>query len=134
MLQRVTIRVTNVRSIIAARRQGRILCQELGFTDMDQTKIVTAISELASNIYEQAKEATVSIEPVVETDRIGLKVRIEDIVPDVPDLLQLMVEDTTNQSGISNGVMNGKRLMDDFVIDFQPGKGATIQLIKWKPH
>ncbi|RKD22634.1 hypothetical protein BEP19_10255 [Ammoniphilus oxalaticus] len=132
MSQRVIIKIANVQGIIAARRQGRIMCQKLGFTEADQTTIVTAISELASTICEQAKEGTVCIESVEETDRIGLKVRIEDIVPDVPDLFQLLVEDTTNNSDFSNGVMNGKHLMDDFVIHFQPEKGTAIQLIKWK--
>jgi serine/threonine-protein kinase RsbT len=130
--QKAIVKVNNVRGIIAARRQGRMICQELGFNDIDQARIVTAISEIASHICEQAKEGTVYIESVEEADRIGLKVRIEDILPSVPDLYKLIKEDTTSNSGISNGLMNGKLLMDDFTIHIQPGKGTTIHLIKWK--
>jgi serine/threonine-protein kinase RsbT len=131
--QKLIIKVKNVRDIITARRQGRMICQELGFNDMDQARIVTAISEIASTICEQAKEGTVYIESVEEADRIGLRVRIEDILPSVPDLYQLIEEDTTSNSGISNGLMNGKLLMDDFTIHIQPSKGTTIHFIKWKP-
>jgi serine/threonine-protein kinase RsbT len=110
-----------------------MICQELGFNDIDQARIVTAISEIASNICEQAKEGTVYIESVEEADRIGLRVRIEDILPSVPNLYKLIEEDTTSNSGISNGLMNGKLLMDDFTIHIKPSKGTTIHLIKWKP-
>lgn len=129
------VEVKNEWGIVAARQAGRTLSKELGFGNVDQARITTAISELARNIYLYAQRGEIQIEVVEDKGKFGtkkgIKIIASDLGPGIPDLRQVMVDGFTTSSGLGAGLPGVKRLMDDFNIESEVDKGTTITATKW---
>jgi serine/threonine-protein kinase RsbT len=117
--------------IVAARQMGREIAKNLGFGTVDQARITTAISELARNIYLYAGEGQICFEIVESLDHKGIKVLATDTGPGIRDLSQVMEDGFTTSGGLGAGLPGVKRLMDDFDIESEVGKGTTITTTKW---
>lgn len=118
--------------IVAARQLGREMAKELGFSTVDQARIATAISELVRNIYLYAKEGSISYEVIHSPDnKAGLCLTVEDNGPGIPDLGQVMQDGFTTSGGLGAGLPGVKRLMDDFDLHSEVGKGTRIITKKW---
>lgn len=121
--------------IVAARQLARDTARRLGFGMVDQSRIATAVSELARNIVRYATGGQGEIvirERESATRGAGLEVIAHDAGPGIPDLNLAMREGFTSGPGLGMGLPGTKRLMDEFSIDSALGRGTTITICKWR--
>jgi serine/threonine-protein kinase RsbT len=131
MQTEVSIRVQSTADIVTARQQGREMAARLGFSPSDLTIIATAISEIARNIVEYAREGEVSISLAEDGPRTGVQIVARDDGPGIADLPAVLREGVTTGSGLGLGLPGARRLMDEFDIASQLGKGTTVVMRKW---
>ena len=118
--------------IVMARSAGKNVAKEIGFGIVDQTRIATAISELARNIIVHAVEGVVEIKQIYrDGGSVGLQVVASDHGPGIPDVEQAMRVGFSTGHGLGAGLGGTKRLVDDFQIDSTVGKGTTVTIRKW---
>jgi signal transduction histidine kinase/CheY-like chemotaxis protein len=118
--------------VVEARRQAREIASKLGFDANDQTRMATAVSEIARNAYSYAGEgiAEFSFDPA--TGRY--QVRISDHGPGIADLKRIFSGTYKSKTGMGLGMIGAKRLMDDFEVESTPGQGTTVVLTKVAPN
>lgn len=117
--------------IIAARQRGRDLAAQAGFSGSDLTIIATAISEIARNIIVFAQRGEVSLSVIERSGRRGVLIVAEDQGPGIPDIEQAMRDGFSTGKSLGLGLPGAKRLMDEFEIVSEVGKGTTITMRKW---
>jgi serine/threonine-protein kinase RsbT len=117
--------------IVEARREGRALGEQLGFTRGELTVIATAISEVARNIVVYAKYGEVELEVVEDRGRRCLVVVARDEGPGIEDLTRAMSDGFSTAGGLGLGLPGARRLMDDFEIVSELGKGTVVTMKKW---
>lgn len=105
---------------------------EAGFSLVDQTKLVTAASELARNTVIYGGGGTTTLE-LVEQPRRGVRLTFEDKGPGIPDLDLAMKDGYTTGGGLGLGLSGAKRLSSEFEISSTPGEGTWIRITRWKP-
>lgn len=120
--------------IVAARQQGRELASQLGFSGGELTVIATAISEVARNIVEYAKSGEILLSLIQQGGRQGLLILARDKGPGIPSVAHAMRDGFSTGSGLGMGLPGAKRLMDEFEIVSEVGKGTTVRMKKWKQH
>ncbi len=118
--------------IVAARRAVRELAAAAGFGPTDVTRIVTAASELARNIFKYAGEGALHWRWVEEHNRHGLELRFIDKGPGIPDVDLALQEGYSSAGGLGMGLPGARRLMDELQVDSGPGKGTTVLVRKWQ--
>ena len=118
--------------IVLGRQTVRKLTQELGFSLVDQTKMVTAASELARNAYVHGRGGTLLWEIVERDARRGLKLRFADEGPGIPNMDLAMTDGWTSGKGLGMGLTGAKRLVNDFEIDSKVGAGTRVTIARWK--
>jgi serine/threonine-protein kinase RsbT len=116
--------------IVLARQQGRNLAAKLGASLSEVTLIATAISELARNIVSYAKQGEIILS-VVEGSRRGIRIVARDQGPGIPDIPLAMRDGYSTGGGLGLGLPGAKRLMDEFEIVSEVGKGTTVSMTKW---
>lgn len=126
----VSVSINSERDVVGAREQARKMALEVGFKGTDLTLIATAVSELARNIVQYAKRGEVVVEQV-EAGRRGLMVIARDTGPGISDINRAMQDGYSTGGGLGLGLPGAKRLMDDFHIVSEMGKGTTITMKKW---
>jgi serine/threonine-protein kinase RsbT len=129
-----TARVT-VRSdldILTARQEGRALAQSLGLSNSTLTAIATVISELTRNILLYAKRGELIVGVVESNGRQGIAVMARDDGPGIPDIQRAMQLGYSTSGSLGLGLPGVRRLMDDFEIVSEVGKGTTITVRKWR--
>ncbi len=133
MLDGVTISIVNDKDIVAARKRGREMAAKLGFSATDQICIATAISELSRNIVEYAKEGEILLAPCRARDNglSGVQVVARDKGPGIPDISLAMKDGYSTSRSLGLGLPGTRRLMDDFEIVSESGKGTTVTIRKW---
>lgn len=117
--------------IVVARQMGRQFAKGLGFGDVDQARITTAISELARNIYLYAGNGKIHLTAVEQDGQQGIKVVAEDVGPGIQDIRLAMEDGFSTSGGLGAGLAGVKRLMDEFDIQSEPGAGTTVTAVKW---
>ena len=117
--------------IVRARQLVRKLTQEIGFSLVDQTKMVTAASELARNALIYGRGGTMHWEKY-EGERLGLKLVFADEGPGIPNLDLAMTDGWTSGSGLGMGLSGTKRLVNEFSIDTKVGAGTRVAIARWK--
>jgi serine/threonine-protein kinase RsbT len=118
--------------IVIARCQVRVVALEAGFGPTDVTRIVTAASELARNIFKYAGKGFLQWRTLAEGGRTGLELSFIDNGPGIPDVNLAMQEGYSSSDGLGMGLPGAKRLMDDLSIQSAPGKGTTVTVRKWR--
>ncbi len=118
--------------VVVARQAGRDLAVELGFTTTDGTVVATAISEVTRNIVKFAGTGEVRIGRLVEPARCGLLVVARDAGPGIPDVDLALSDGHSTYGGLGLGLPGCRRLMDEFVVESQPGAGTTVTMRKWR--
>ena len=116
--------------IVAARQMVREIGKNMGFTLINQTKIVTAVSELARNIIVHAKRGRMSVS-IKKNGREGITAVFEDDGPGITDIQKVMEEGCGSADSPGLGLKGAKRLSDEFSIHSAPGKGTTVEISKW---
>jgi serine/threonine-protein kinase RsbT len=122
----------NEHDVVLARQHVRRLTQELGFGLVDQTKLVTAASELARNAVIYGKGGVVRWEKLIDGPRRGLRLHFIDEGPGIPDLQQAMTDGWTSGSGLGLGLSGARRLVNEFDIDTVIGRGTRVTVTRWK--
>ena len=126
------IEIKEESDIVVSRRIVREISAELGFGIVDQTKLATATSELARNIYRYAGTGVVIVEKTSGPD--GIKILFEDHGPGIEDIPRAMQEGfSTTPGSLGLGLIGAKRLVDEMNIDSEVGRGTTITLFKKLP-
>jgi len=129
---KITLAVHNDEDVIVARQKIRELAQDIGFSMLDQTRIVTAASELARNVVVHGKGGAVEVEPL-SGPRPGIRMVFRDQGPGIPDLEEAMQEGFSTIGSLGMGLTGAKRLVDQFEIESKPGKGTVVTVVKWLP-
>ena len=118
--------------IVTARQRGRELAAKAGFSEGDQTVIAAAISEIARNILMYAKRGEVSLSLANHDDRIGVVVIAKDQGPGISDIARALQDGYSTSGGLGLGLPGARRLMDEFDVQSQVGKGTVITMKKWR--
>ena len=118
--------------IVRARQAVRLAAQELRLGLVDQTKIVTAASELARNTVIHGGGGTMELEVVTEGLKTGLRLCFADDGPGIADLGLAMTDGWTSGTGLGLGLTGAKRLSNEFELDSAPGRGTRVTVTKWK--
>jgi serine/threonine-protein kinase RsbT len=124
------VRTSN--DIVRVRQRMREWAVEAGFSLVDQTKIVTAASELARNTLEHGGGGTARVELLVDGGRRGLRLTCEDHGPGIADLQLAIKDGYTSRDGLGLGLGGARRLVNDFAIDSRPGEGTRVTVTRWK--
>jgi serine/threonine-protein kinase RsbT len=131
VIDQVQVTVTTDTDIVAARRHGRALAVELGFSGGEATLVATAISELARNILLYAREGLIHIQPVERGPKRGLIVVASDHGPGIADLDRALQDGFSTSGRLGLGLPGVKRLMDEFEIETGTTNGTTVTVRKW---
>jgi serine/threonine-protein kinase RsbT len=118
--------------VVNIRRHVRSWAIEEGFSLVDQTKLVTAASELARNMLNYASGGDVKIEALFNGMRRGLRITFEDHGPGIPDIDLAMKDGYTTGGGLGLGLSGAKRLSNEFEIISRPGEGTRVTIVRWK--
>ena len=118
--------------IVKIRQAVRARAAEIGFSLVDQTKIVTAASELARNALDYGGGGRMTSQVIAELGRRGLRLTFEDSGPGIADVEQAMRDGFTSGGGLGLGLGGAKRLCNEFKIDTAPGKGTRVTIARWK--
>ena len=117
--------------MVRIRRDVRARAIEAGLGLVDQTKIVTAASELARNTLDYGGGGTAVIEVVQAGRRRGIRIVFEDHGPGIPDIEQALKDGFTTGGGLGLGLGGARRLCNEFAISSTPGKGTRITITRW---
>ena len=118
--------------VVTVRQAVRQRAVEIGFSLVDQTKIVTAASELARNTIQHGGGGHARIEFVADGSRRGLRLVFEDQGPGIPDLALAMKDGYSTAGGLGLGLSGAKRLSNEFAITSAPGRGTRVVITRWK--
>lgn len=132
MARNESVPLVSERDIVLARQTVRKAALQLGFSLVDQTKIVTAASELARNAVVYGGGGRLELEIVAENGRQGLRLTISDEGKGIEDLTLAMKDGWTSGSGLGMGLPGTKRLVNEFKITSEPGVGTTVIVTRWK--
>jgi serine/threonine-protein kinase RsbT len=130
--KREVLPLKNSNDVVMARQKVRQWAIELRFSLVDQTKLVTAASELARNALDYGLGGEMTIEVVTAGSRVGLRLIFEDHGPGIPDIEQAMKDGYTSGSGMGLGLGGSKRLVNEFAIESEVGKGTRVTVVRWK--
>jgi serine/threonine-protein kinase RsbT len=126
-----TVPVQSEPDVVAVRRRVRDASARLGFSLVDQTKVVTAASELARNTVIYGGGGIMQME-TLNGPRNGLRLIFEDKGPGIPDIELALRDGFTTGSGLGLGLGGAKRLVSDFEISSRPGEGTRVAITRWK--
>src|SRR4051794_22908541 len=118
--------------VVVARQTVRKWAAELGFSLVDQTKVLTAASELARNVLVHGGGGVVRLEILNDGSRRGLRLTFEDQGPGIADIELALRDGYTTGSGLGLGLGGSRRLVNDFDITSTVGKGTRVTITKWK--
>jgi serine/threonine-protein kinase RsbT len=127
-----TMPVSTSDDVVRVRQAVRVRAVAAGFTLVDQTKIVTAASEIARNTVDYAGGGKLRIEVLRNGQRRGVRLTFSDQGPGIADLELAMRDGYTTSNGLGLGLSGSKRLSNEFDIKSWPGKGTVVTLARWK--
>ena len=126
------IAITADIDVMSARHRGRELAIALGISGSDLTLLATAISEISRNIVQYAGSGEIEFRTVVRGGKRGLMIIARDQGPGIADIAQAMEDGYSTSKGMGLGLPGAKRLMDDFHIVSEYGKGTSVTMVKWE--
>jgi len=129
---RGTMPLREERDIVRCRQQVRALAQQLKFSLVDQTKMITAASELARNTVTYGGGGEMHWELVQDAARSGLRLRFEDQGPGIADTQLALQDGWTSGHGMGLGLSGSKRLVHDFDLRTAPGQGTCVTITRWR--
>lgn len=126
-----TLPINNAMDIVSARRTARSLCQQLGFSNADQTRLATAVSELTRNVIQYAGHGECLIEDCSDELSRRIRVCVRDWGPGIADLALALTDGYSTTGSLGCGLPGVRRLMDQFDICSELGAGCQVQAVKW---
>ncbi|MDF9798834.1 serine/threonine-protein kinase RsbT [Catalinimonas alkaloidigena] len=131
-LSKDTIKIKSEQDMVLFRQRLREYAQKIGMSVVNQTKLITASSELARNILAYAGEGKATIEVVSERLQTGIKVIFEDSGPGIADVNKAMQDGFSTGKSLGLGLPGAKRLVNFFDVQSKVGHGTTVTIIRWK--
>lgn len=125
------INIRTEHDIVTVRTTVRERAAQIGFGNTDVTRIVTAASELARNVFRFAGTGVMCFKVIQEEGKRGIRLVFEDSGPGIEDIDVAMEEGFTSGGGLGLGLPGTKRLMDSMEIKSKPGVGTTVRVVKW---
>lgn len=132
VLRSDTLPIEASSDIVRVRQRVREQAVSLGFSLVDQTKLVTAASELARNTYDYGGGGRVVLDVLEEGQRRGLRLVFEDEGPGIADIEQALSDGYTSGRGLGMGLGGSRRLVNEFQIESQPGSGTRVTAVRWR--
>ncbi|HYX37745.1 MAG TPA: anti-sigma regulatory factor [Oligoflexus sp.] len=132
VLKHESVLIREEAGVVEARQKAKALAQELNLGLTNQTKVVTAVSEIARNTLIYGGGGTATLEILQEIGRKGLRITFTDKGPGIANLTLALTDGFTTGSGMGLGLSGAKRLVDEFELDSRPGEGTRVVLTKWK--
>jgi serine/threonine-protein kinase RsbT len=126
------VHINSESDIVTTRKTVRDAATQLGFGITDVTRIVTAASELARNAFLFAGSGLMRWRALDMSSSVGIELTFEDHGPGIADIQQVMQEGYTTGGGLGMGLPGSKRLMDEFAIESEVGKGTKVTVKKWR--
>jgi serine/threonine-protein kinase RsbT len=130
--RREVIQLRSDSDVVRARQAVRGMCAELGFSLVDQTKMVTAASELARNTLVHGRGGTLTLEAMEDGSRRGVRLVFEDEGPGIPDIGRALQDGYTTGNGMGLGLGGSRRLVNEFDIQSTVGSGTRVVAIRWR--
>ena len=118
--------------VVRVRQAVRAHAAALGFSIVDQTKIVTAASELARNTFEHGGGGVCTIDVLDENGRVGLRLTFEDHGPGIADVAQALADGYTTGKGLGLGLSGSRRLVNEFDLRSTVGEGTRVTVVRWR--
>jgi len=118
--------------VVRVRQAVRALAIRAGLTLVDQTKLVTAASELARNTLDYGGGGTTTLERIMNGSRVGVRLTFEDQGPGIADIDLALKDGYTTGGGLGLGLSGAKRLSSEFYIQSKPGEGTRVTIVRWK--
>jgi serine/threonine-protein kinase RsbT len=131
MSDSIHISIRSEMDIVTARQEGRAMADLMSFSKCDQTFIASAISEIARNIIAYANHGEIFLKSIHEGVKQGISIVAQDEGPGIPDIPQAMKDGFTTGNSLGMGLPGAKRLMDEFEISSEVGKGTVVKMKKW---
>jgi serine/threonine-protein kinase RsbT len=131
-LKRETFPIRASDDVVRVRQTVRSWAAELKFSLVDQTKFVTATSELARNTLEHGGGGTMTAEMIENGIKKGIKLTFDDQGPGILNIELALRDGYTSGNGMGLGLSGSKRLVNEFEIKSEPGRGTTVTIIRWK--
>ena len=132
VLRRDSREIRGTQDIVGVRQVVREWAISMGFSLVDQTKIVTAASELARNAVVYGGGGTLALEALNDGNRRGLRLAFEDQGPGIPDVEAALRDGFTTGGGLGLGLGGAKRLCNEFEIASRPGDGTRVVITRWR--
>jgi serine/threonine-protein kinase RsbT len=126
------VAVSTPEDVVRVRQKVRREAVSIGFSLVDQTKIVTAASEIARNTLVHGGGGRMDMSVVKYSGRTGLRLVFADEGPGIPDIARAMTDGFSTKGGLGLGLSGAKRLSNEFDVKSSPGQGTTVTLIRWK--
>lgn len=123
--------ITEDDDVVRVRQLARSYAQQVKLSLVDQTKLVTATSELARNTLTHGGGGSAEIGIVRNGPRTGIRASFQDKGPGIPDIDLAMTDGWTSANGLGLGLSGARRLVDEFQLDTEAGRGTTVTVIKW---
>ena len=128
----IRVAINSDQDIVAARQRGRALAAGLGFSVVDSTLIATAISELARNIVSYARKGEITLKAIQNSASQGILIVASDDGPGIQDVAQALRDGFSTSGSLGLGLPGVRRLMDEFSIVSQPGRGTRVEVRMWR--
>ncbi len=132
VIQSEELPIRSSEDVVVVRRVVREWSIAAGFSLVEQTKMVTAASELARNVLQYGGGGVARMERLNGPERNGVRIEFVDQGPGIPDIEQALRDGFTSGGGLGLGLGGARRLADDFNIQSQPGQGTTVMIARWK--
>ncbi len=129
---RVTLRLRSDEDVVGLRKQVRERAVAIALSLVDQTKLVTAASELARNTIKYGGGGEAHLDALNDGVRHGICLIFVDAGPGIPDIESALRDGFTTGGGLGLGFGGSKRLVDEFEVDSRPGEGTAVLVVKWK--
>lgn len=132
VLNREVMPLKTSTDVVLARQRVRQWSVDLKFSLVDQTKLVTAASELARNALDHGQGGSMTVESLSNGSKAGLRLVFEDEGPGIADIDQALKDGFSTGSGMGLGLGGSKRLVNEFSIESEVGKGTRVEVIRWR--
>ena len=132
VLKAEVLPIRTASDVVSVRQAARTWCVEQGLSLVDQTKLVTAASELARNTLDYGGGGSVRLEALQEGIRRGVRLTFEDHGPGIADVSRALQDGYTTGSGMGLGLGGARRLVNEFTIESAVGTGTKVMIARWK--
>lgn len=130
--RREHVAIASSQDVVLVRQTVRRYCEELGFSLTDQTKMVTAASEIVRNALDHGGGGAADVELLQNSSRRGVRLIVEDHGPGIADVELALRDGYTTGSGLGLGMGGARRLVHEFQVASVPGKGTRVELTRWR--